>query len=285
MSPSFINLTKSWSSFVNRSGFGDDIVNARSIVIPRLSKWISIADNVSESNMSRAIRNFPTENSFWLNICFFINFSTSSCGSVAIRVPHFKYSMRSRTPWVTFFIKARFSGVMLTVYKDKMYNQERMSDVLELKILIQRVLLPRIRQLEEEVATLRKHTWPYVQNKREKHQLDDIEAKRDFFKHLDDDTIKELLLEKAKLTAVPGFHRREYDLTNNFCWCIINDSWITQYSICIRLVQKWQTHEKRVARRLHLWHFVFYDGSVRFNAFAHQNTPTDNDGLCMLVVL
>jgi len=106
---------------------------------------------------------------------------------------------------------------MLTVYKDKMYIQQRMSDVLELKILIQRVLLPRIRQLEEEVASLRKHTWPYVQNKREKNQLDDIEAKREFFKHLDDDTIKELLLEKAKLTAVPGFHRREYDLTNNFC--------------------------------------------------------------------
>jgi hypothetical protein len=92
-----------------------------------------------------------------------------------------------------------------------------MSEVHELKILIHKVLLPRIRQLEEEVSSLRKHTWPYVQSNREKHQLDDIEVKKDFFKHLDEDTIKELLLEKAKLTRTPGFHRREYDLTNNFC--------------------------------------------------------------------
>jgi hypothetical protein len=92
-----------------------------------------------------------------------------------------------------------------------------MSEVHELKMLIHKVLLPRIRQLEEEVSSLRKHTWPYVQSKRERHQLDDIDVKREFLKHLDEDTVKELLIEKAKLSPLPGFHRREYDLTNNFC--------------------------------------------------------------------
>jgi hypothetical protein len=96
-----------------------------------------------------------------------------------------------------------------------------MSEVHELKILIHGVLLPRIRQLECDVSSLRKHTWPYVQSKREKNQLDDIEMKREFLKHLDEDTIKELLLEKAKMSSIPGFHRREYEmvsqLQNNFC--------------------------------------------------------------------
>mgnify|MGYP003626029629 FL=1 len=90
-----------------------------------------------------------------------------------------------------------------------------MSEVHELKILIHKVLLPRIRQLEGDVSSLRKHTWPYVQGKREKHQLDDIEVKREFLKHLDEDTIKELLLEKAKISSMTGFHRREYAMVNN----------------------------------------------------------------------
>ena len=67
-----------------------------------------------------------------------------------------------------------------------------MSDVIEMKIMITKVLLPRIRQLEQEVSSLRKHTWPYVQARKEHHELDDMEAKMNFFKHLDDATIKEL---------------------------------------------------------------------------------------------
>ena len=96
-----------------------------------------------------------------------------------------------------------------------------MSDVIELKILINRVLLPRIRQLEEEVASLRRHTWPYVQSNKESHQLDDMETKLDFLKNLDDETVFELLKLKTKLTRHPGMQQREYDiltsLRNNFC--------------------------------------------------------------------
>jgi hypothetical protein len=96
-----------------------------------------------------------------------------------------------------------------------------MTDVFELKIMINKVLLPRIRKLEEELASLRKHTWPYVQGKKESHQLDDIEAKVDFLKHLDEDTVVELLRAKVKLSRNSGFLTREYDmisnLRNNFC--------------------------------------------------------------------
>ena len=92
---------------------------------------------------------------------------------------------------------------------------------METRILITQVLMPRIRQLEEEVATLRRHTWPYVQARKESHQLDDIEAKWDFFKNLDDETVKELLRLKTKLSRNPGLQGREYDvittLRNNFC--------------------------------------------------------------------
>jgi hypothetical protein len=42
-------------------------------------------------------------------------------------------------------------------------------------------------------------------------------VKREFLKHLDEDTIKELLLEKAKISSMTGFHRREYAMVNNFC--------------------------------------------------------------------
>jgi hypothetical protein len=92
---------------------------------------------------------------------------------------------------------------------------------METRVLITQVLLPRIRQLEEEVASLRRHTWPYVQARKELTNIDDIEAKRDFFKNLDDDTVLELLKLKARLSRNPGLGGREYDiimsLRNNFC--------------------------------------------------------------------
>lgn len=90
-----------------------------------------------------------------------------------------------------------------------------MSDVNELKLMISKVLLPRIRQLEEEVASLRRHTWPYI------HVNEDIETKREFFKNLDDDTVFELLRLKSKVSTNPAIQQREYDvlmnLRNNFC--------------------------------------------------------------------
>ena len=93
-----------------------------------------------------------------------------------------------------------------------------MSETHQLKVLIHKILLPRIRKLEEELASLRRHTWPYVQRKKESHQLDDIEAKVDFLKHLDEDTVVELLRAKARLYGNTGFLTREYDsLRNNFC--------------------------------------------------------------------
>ena len=84
--------------------------------------------------------------------------------------------------------------------------------------LIREVLIPQIIQLQIEVDALRKHTWPYVQAQKECNQLDDIEAKRDFVKSLDDDTIKELLNLKAKLSKGSGLQKTEYNyIKNHFC--------------------------------------------------------------------
>ena len=84
--------------------------------------------------------------------------------------------------------------------------------------LVREVLLPRLIQLEIELDTLRKHTWPYVQAQREHNQLDDIETKRDFVKNLDDDTITELLNLKARFSQSSSLQKSEYDaLKNHFC--------------------------------------------------------------------
>ena len=92
---------------------------------------------------------------------------------------------------------------------------------METKLLITKVLIPRIRQLDDEIASLRRHTWPYIQSQKEMNQLEDIQAKMDFFKNLDDDTVLELLRLKARLSRNPGLQGREYDiirgLRNNFC--------------------------------------------------------------------
>ena len=48
--------------------------------------------------------------------------------------------------------------------------------------------------------------------------MDDIEAKKDFVKSLDDDTIKELLNLKAKFSETSGLQKSEYEaLKNHFC--------------------------------------------------------------------
>lgn len=90
-----------------------------------------------------------------------------------------------------------------------------MSEVQQLKFLIHKVLLPRLRQLEAEVTSLRKHTWPYVQSKKERNQLDDMEMKVDFLKHLDDETVAELLRLKSKISGNSGLLTREYDIVTS----------------------------------------------------------------------
>ena len=91
-------------------------------------------------------------------------------------------------------------------------------DIRETNKLIRYVILPRLLQLEDELESLRRHTWPFVQAKKELGQLDDIEAKKDFCKNLDDETILQLLRIKAKYTRATGLQGREFDmLRNNFC--------------------------------------------------------------------
>lgn len=84
-----------------------------------------------------------------------------------------------------------------------------------------RALFIRIRRLEEEVAALRRQTWPYIQAEKETRGLRNLEELKDFFKNLDDQTILELLKLKARLSRNPGLQGLEYDaiirMRNNFC--------------------------------------------------------------------
>ena len=92
---------------------------------------------------------------------------------------------------------------------------------MEAGAVITKVLLPRIRKLEEEVATLREQTWPYVQAQKEDRGMRNMEELVDFFKDLDDETILKLLRMKRKFSRNPGLQGREVDivmsLRNNFC--------------------------------------------------------------------
>lgn len=92
---------------------------------------------------------------------------------------------------------------------------------MEANAVITKVLLPRIRQLEQEVAELRKQTWPYVQAQKEDMGLRDMQELVEFFKDLDDETILKLMRMKRKFSRNPGLQGREIDivmsLRNNFC--------------------------------------------------------------------
>ena len=85
-------------------------------------------------------------------------------------------------------------------------------DIHETNRLIREVILPHMIQLELEVKSLRKQVWPYVQSKKETHPLDDIEQKRDFLQHLDNESIIGLLNLKSKVSKNVGLQGREYDL-------------------------------------------------------------------------
>ena len=87
---------------------------------------------------------------------------------------------------------------------------------MEARVTITKVLLPRIRQLEEEVAELRKQTWPYVQAQKEDMGMRDLEEIVEFFKDLDDETLLKLLRMKRKFSRnPPGLLGREVDIVMN----------------------------------------------------------------------
>ena len=92
---------------------------------------------------------------------------------------------------------------------------------MESNVVITKVLLPRIRQLEKEVAILREQTWPYVQAKKEDMGMRDIMELVDFFKDMDEETILKFLRLKNQFSRNPGILSREVDtvtrLCNNFC--------------------------------------------------------------------
>ncbi|AET84939.1 hypothetical protein FK873_gp199 [Micromonas pusilla virus SP1] len=97
----------------------------------------------------------------------------------------------------------------MTEFKDDLHETNK---------LIREVILPHMVKLEMEIASLRKHVWPYVQARKEQFILSDLESKRDFLKFLDEDTVLELLKLKAKISSSSfELHKREYDLTKNFC--------------------------------------------------------------------
>ena len=71
----------------------------------------------------------------------------------------------------------------------------------DVRVLIKDNVLLRLVQLEEEVRELRRVTWPVCQSLRETSQLTDIGNKKRFLMMLDEDEIKMLLEEKAKVST------------------------------------------------------------------------------------
>jgi hypothetical protein len=64
--------------------------------------------------------------------------------------------------------------------------------------LIRDNILPRLTQIEQDVKTLRRATWPICQSLREHNQLDGISGKREFLQTLEHDEAVTLLRLKSK---------------------------------------------------------------------------------------
>ena len=94
-------------------------------------------------------------------------------------------------------------------------------DLAETNRLIREVLLPEMANLRGELNELRRYTWPYIQALKENNQLDDIQAKRNFSHHLDDETLLQLLKIKALHHQKRGENGtltlREFDLIRKNC--------------------------------------------------------------------
>lgn len=79
--------------------------------------------------------------------------------------------------------------------------------------LIRTHVLPRLNDLEIELYTLRKAVYPWVQHMKENgSNLNELQEKRDFFRVLDEDTIRELLELKAKYSNGATDHRLEFKM-------------------------------------------------------------------------
>ena len=89
-------------------------------------------------------------------------------------------------------------------------------DIHETNRLLREVLIPHVIRLELEIASLRKHVWPYVQCRKETNQLGEMEEKIQFLNELDDQTVKELVHLKAKYSKTPGLQGREYDIIQSY---------------------------------------------------------------------
>jgi len=86
-------------------------------------------------------------------------------------------------------------------------------DVQALGELIRTHVLPRIADLETEIHTLRKAVYPWVQHMKEDgSNMNELQAKREFFRCLDEDTIRELLELKAKYSNGGADHRLEFKM-------------------------------------------------------------------------
>ena len=73
-------------------------------------------------------------------------------------------------------------------------NAKVLQDVRE---LLRDIVLPRLTNLEDQVRLLRKVTWPVCQKIKEKYQLGDMEAKKEFLQSLDPDEALALLKLKS----------------------------------------------------------------------------------------
>ncbi|AUT18992.1 hypothetical protein DSLPV1_021 [Dishui lake phycodnavirus 1] len=79
--------------------------------------------------------------------------------------------------------------------------------------LIRTHVLPRLADLEMEIHTLRKAVYPWVQHMKENgSNMNELREKREFFKVLDEDTIRELLELKAKYSNGGTDHRLEFKM-------------------------------------------------------------------------
>ena len=81
---------------------------------------------------------------------------------------------------------------------DLSVSPEKVCEILEdVRNLLRENILPRLTVLEEQVRLLRKVTWPVCQKIKEKYQLGDMEAKKEFLADLDLDEALALLKMKS----------------------------------------------------------------------------------------